>query len=382
MLPLSPSRRATLQALCSRIVPTCPPETDLRAAVEARLAEGDPEVARQVAALLALFGHPAAGLLFSGRPRRFASLPPEAQDACLRDWETSRIPLRRTVFQAFRRLVLATFYGLPESHAGIGYLGPFHERAALHPWEGALPGAPSDAEPVARAPEPALPPAPGTVTPAMRAVVVRGDALAGETRIRADVCVVGTGAGGAVAAARLAEAGHEVVVLEEGGFWTAEELNEREPDMVARLYADQGARATDDLAVSIVQGRTVGGSTAVNWLIMLPTPEWVLDEWAREHGTEGMRAADLAPVFARVEAETHTRCVPDDAHNPSNRILLDGAARLGWSARAARINARGCVRSGMCGLGCRYDARQGAAVAYLPRALAAGARVYADVRVD
>jgi choline dehydrogenase-like flavoprotein len=382
MLPLSPSRRATLQALCSRIAPPSPPGVDLPAAVEARLAAGDPEVARQVAVLLTVFDHPATGALFSGRPRHFAALAPEAQDACLRAWEGSRLPFRRTVFQALRRLVLSTFYALPESYAGIGYLGPFHERTSLHPWEGALPGAPSDAEPVARGPEPAFPPALGTVTPALRAAAVRGGSLAGETRIRAGVCVVGSGAGGAVAAARLAEAGHDVVVLEEGGLWAADELSEREAEMVPRLYADAGGRATDDLSVSLVQGRAVGGSTAINWLIMLRTPEWVLDEWAREHGTQGMRAADLAPVFARVEAETHTRPVPDDAHNPSNRVILEGAARLGWSARPALINARGCVRSGMCGLGCRYDARQGAAVAYLPRALAAGARLYADVRVD
>lgn len=383
-LPLSSSRRATLDALCRRIVPTCPPEVDLGAEVEARLAAGEARTALQVARLLTLFDHPATGALLSGRPRRFVHLPPEEQDAWLRAWEGSGIALRRTVFQALRRLVLSTFYALPGSQAGIGYLGPFHDRAPAYPWEGALSGTPSDAEPVARVPDPsrAPPPPPGAATAVLRAAVVRGGTLPPDARIRADVCVVGTGAGGAVAAARLAEAGHEVVLLEEGGCWTADELTEREAEMVPRLYADAGARATDDLAVSILQGRAVGGGTAVNWLLMLRTPPWVLEEWRREHGTVGMSAAELAPVFARVEAETHTRSVPDEAHNPVNRILLEGAAGLGWSVRSASVNARGCMRSGMCGLGCRYDARQGAAVTYLPRALAAGARLYADVRVD
>ncbi|HEX9940004.1 MAG TPA: GMC family oxidoreductase, partial [Longimicrobium sp.] len=203
-----------------------------------------------------------------------------------------------------------------------------------------------------------------------------------DTRIRADVCVVGTGAGGAVAAARLAEAGLDVVVLEEGGWWRGEDFTEREAPMTERLYADAGTRATDDLSVPMLQGRAVGGGTLVNWMIMLRTHPWVLDEWAAEHGTVGMAPADLAPVFDRIEAETHTRTMPPDAHNPPNRALMDGARALGWSASAARLDAKGCVRSGFCGLGCRYDAKQGTAAVHVPMALSAGARLFTDVRAD
>jgi choline dehydrogenase-like flavoprotein len=212
--------------------------------------------------------------------------------------------------------------------------------------------------------------------------IIEGSRLRGETRVRAGVCVVGSGAGGAVVAARLAEAGHDVVLLEEGGYWRPEQFTEREGEMTARLYAEGGTRATEDLAFPLLQGRSVGGGTTVNWLVMLRTPDWVLDEWAAEHGASGMRPADLAPVFDRVEEETHTRLVPDDAHNPPNRMLLRGARALGWSAHAVRVNAHGCVRSGFCGLGCRYGARRAAADVYVPAALAAGARLFTDVRVE
>ncbi|HYJ80515.1 MAG TPA: GMC family oxidoreductase, partial [Longimicrobiaceae bacterium] len=342
---------------------------------------------RRTARLLTLLDHPATAAL-TGRPLRFTRMPAARQDAWLRAWETSRVPLRRTVFQALRRLVLSTHYAAPAAAEGIGWLGPLHLREPAFPWEGPLPGPPRDDEPVARSgrPGPRLLHATPTQLDMMDDPWVRGltegARLGADTRVRADVCVVGSGAGGAVAAARLAAAGHEVVLLEEGGFWRAEQLSEREGEMTARLYADAGARATDDLAVPMLQGRCVGGGTAVNWMIMLRTPEWVLDEWAAEHGTVGMSAAELEPEFRRIEDETHTRAVPGDAHNPPNRALLDGAAALGWSAHAARINARGCIRSGFCGLGCRYEARQGATATYLPAALAAGARLFADVRVD
>lgn len=389
---LTPRQQSTLVALCRRIVPL-PEEPDpaavrLTRAVELRMPSLPLDGARRLGGLLSAMDLPLAGVLNVGSPHGFAHLPPERQDAWLRRWERSPVPALRTAFQALRRLVLTTWYAGDASFAAIGYGGPMHGREPAAPWEGALPGEPRDGEPVAR----------GEGRPATRVIpivrqlelladprlssVVEGARLRGDTRVRADVCVIGTGPGGAVAAARLAEAGHEVVLLEEGAYWTPERFTQREAEMTPRLYADHGIRATEDLALPVVQGRGVGGGSLVNWLVMLRTPPWVLEEWAAEHGTAGMLADDLAPVFARIEDETHTCVVPDDAHSPPNRALLDGARALGWSARALAVNARGCVRCGFCGLGCRYGARRGAAEVYLPAALARGARLFADVRAE
>ncbi|HYR10156.1 MAG TPA: GMC family oxidoreductase N-terminal domain-containing protein, partial [Longimicrobium sp.] len=337
---LTPRQLATLIALCRRMVPL-PDEPDpsavrLARAVEVRLGTLEPNLAKDAAGLLWLMGAPAAGLLNAWVPRGFADLSAERQDAWLRGWETSRIPLFRTAFQALRRLILATHYADPSTHPGIGYRGPLHTRTPEVAWEGPLPGASTDAEPVART-EGARTARVISIRPQLDLLsgdptlssIIEGARLRGDTRVRADVCVIGSGAGGAVAAARLAEAGHEVVLLEEGAFWRHGQFTEREAELTPRLYADAGARATDDLAFPMLQGRAVGGGTTVNWLVMLRTPDWVLDEWAGAHGTVGMRPADLAPVFDRIEDETHTRVVPDDAHSPPNRLLLEGARALG-----------------------------------------------------
>jgi choline dehydrogenase-like flavoprotein len=390
---LSPRQQATLVALCRRMVPL-PDEPDPSAArlarsVEVRLGGLDAGHARRVGSLLTLMDSPASGLLNAFRAAGFADLPAARQDAWLRRWEVSPLPLFRTAFQALRRLILSTHYADPATFAAIGYRGPLHTRAPELPWEGPLPGAARDDEPIARqqdGPRSAriipIRPQLDLLTDPTVSSVIEGSRLRSETRVRAGVCVVGSGAGGAVIAARLAEAGHDVVLLEEGGYWRHEQFTEREGEMMARLYAEGGTRATDDLAYPMLQGRCVGGGTTVNWLVMLRTPDWVLDEWAAEHGAVGMRPADMAPVFDRVEEETHTRLVPDDAHNPPNRVLLQGARALGWSARAVKVNAHDCVRSGFCGLGCRYGARRAAADVYVPAALAAGARLFADVRVE
>ncbi|MES2176344.1 MAG: GMC family oxidoreductase [Gemmatimonadota bacterium] len=388
---MTDAQRRTLEALCARIVTeardAAGAPTTLAAAVEARLAAGDPVLRSQVSMLLTVFDSPATSLLVGLRVGRFSAWPAADQDAWLRTWEASALPPMRTIFQAFRKLILSTYYAHESATAAIGFLGPLYEREPQVAWEGALHGTQSDDEPIKRAPSAANVPL-ITENDAWReanrvpAGVTPGDSLTGHTSITADVCVVGSGAGGAVTAARLAERGFDVVLLEEGGYWTASDFTERESEMVPRLYADAGARATDDLSLSILQGRCIGGGTTINWMIMLRAAEQVLDEWAEEHGAEGMRATDFAPVYEQIEAEVHARFVPDDAHAPNNRIILDGARALSWHATNARINAKECVRAGFCGVGCRYGAKQSTLVTFMPRALAAGARVFSDVRVE
>jgi choline dehydrogenase-like flavoprotein len=185
-----------------------------------------------------------------------------------------------------------------------------------------------------------------------------------------------------VLAARLAEAGWHVVVLEEGGFHSGEDFDDDEGRLAPRLYADAAARATDDLSVILLQGRCVGGGSTVNWMMTLRPQPWVLDEWEREHRLELLSARSLEPALTRIEQEIHARPLPDDAHSPANRLIIDGCARLGWRTLAARVNAVGCVRAGACGLGCRWGAKQSAGEVYLPRALRAGATVCCDARAD
>ncbi len=323
-------------------------------------------------------GSRAAALLALGRATPFAQLTDADQTRCFTAWAESRIPQLRTAHQAVRRLVLVVYYSRVEVAAATGYAGALHRRSLRVPWEGPLDGETVDHEPVARGAR-ELPRAIAS-TPIPKGVTT-ARTMTMDVQRRADVVVIGSGAGGAVTAARLAEAGFEVVILEAGGYHTRADFDENEAALTERLYADGALRSTDDLSVSLLQGATVGGSSTVNWMLMLRTPPYVLDEWARDHGVYGMSPAEMAPVFARLEHELHARVVPDDAHSPNNRVVLDGAASLGWRASSAMINANGCVRCGFCGVGCRHDAKQSALVTFIPRALAAGAALYADADV-
>ncbi|MEW5917225.1 MAG: GMC family oxidoreductase N-terminal domain-containing protein, partial [Gemmatimonadota bacterium] len=355
----------------------------LRRVLDDRLATAPRHIARQIALAVRVLDNPVANLMFARRFVRLSALGPAEGAAVFERWLVSRAALARTISHGVRRFVLATYYAAIEPQAALGVRPPLHTRQPEFEWEGPAPGVAREDEPIARSLVRSLPEA--LRSPARRELpegVHRSAGWRGTHYFRCDVVVIGSGAGGAVAAARLAEAGRDVILVERGRWVESADFTEREHEIGADLFADRALRTTDDQAFTLLQGGALGGGTTVNWMLMLRTPDHVLEEWVREHGTEGMSPAAMRPVFDRIERETHATVVPDDAHNPPNRMLIDGARVLGWRVEAARINARGCIRAGTCSLGCRYGAKQSTAQVYIPRALAAGARVLTDAAVS
>src|SRR4029077_10898315 len=118
--------------------------------------------------------------------------------------------------------------------------------------------------------------------------------------------------------------GKEVLVVEEGGHRTRKDFNMREDVAFRNLYQEGGIRATSDGGVGILQGRTVGGTTVVNWTTCFRTPEHVLDHWRKVHGVQGLGARELAPHFDAVEERLSIAEIPLDESNRNNRLLHDG----------------------------------------------------------
>ncbi len=216
----------------------------------------------------------------------------------------------------------------------------------------------------------------------MKGAVIRTDELTRDEEVRCDVCVIGSGAGGAVLAAGLAERGLRVVMLEEGGHHTKSEFDMREGTAYPMLYQERGMRATADLAITILQGRSVGGSTTINWTTCFRTPDSIFEHWRRVHGVEGLDAASLTPHFEAVEERLSIHEWPLALANANNRVLWDGCEKLGWEAAPLRRNVKSCVNSGYCGMGCPIDAKQSTLVTYVPDALEAGLQLYVHCRAE
>ena len=198
-----------------------------------------------------------------------------------------------------------------------------------------------------------------------------------------DVVIVGSGAGGAVVAAELAEAGLDVIVLEEGGYHPTEEFTAETSKMIRMLYRDGGASVSvGNPPIAFQEGRTVGGSTVINGGMSWRTPEKILERWRREDSVEAIRATEMERFFARVEKRISTGHQDPWTVGRDNQILKEGADKLGWSVIPNLRNQFHCAGSNNCAFGCPTKAKRSTLVTYIPRALAFGARLYADCRVD
>lgn len=209
-------------------------------------------------------------------------------------------------------------------------------------------------------------------------MIVQSKDITKPVRERADVCIIGSGCGGGASAKVLAEAGKRVVVIEEGSYFTAGDFDMTEQSAYQNLYAQRAGQTTDNLAVTVLQGRCVGGSTTINWTTSLRTPDFVLSKWAKDFGVIGLSSRDLQPYFERIERYLNIHAEPEENHSPNNRIILDGARKLGYSSRASGRNTRECQKSGACGLGCPFDAKLSVNVTYIPDAVKAGATLFAN----
>ena len=212
--------------------------------------------------------------------------------------------------------------------------------------------------------------------------VITGEKVTSDLALDADVVIVGSGAGGSVLAAELARAGKRVVLLEEGGYHTHADFKGQEGWSYPNLYQDRGGRSTEDQSISILQGRGVGGSTVVNWTTCFRTPKTTLEHWQKRWGVTGLSYDDLVPSWEKVERRLGIQEIPLEVVNKNNRVLWDGATKLGLKPELLHRNVRGCRQSGQCGMGCPFDAKQAMHVTYIPDALHAGAKIYANAKVE
>ncbi|HEY3126583.1 MAG TPA: GMC family oxidoreductase N-terminal domain-containing protein [Candidatus Limnocylindria bacterium] len=342
-------RDRALAALCDAFVPG---DGDLpsasRLGVHRMLraevtALGRPALVAELDQLLDTIESPILNLALTGRAVRFTSLRQSDREAYLKRWAASPLPLKRRAFQVTKRLVLLYTYGQDGSpYAALaGYARPPLDR-------------PADPVPLR----------------ARRGV-------AGETT-DADVCVIGSGAGGGVVAAELAAAGKRVVVLERASLRTEPDFDSRELAGYAALFVDRGIAATSDRAIALLAGSAVGGGTIVNWNTSLRIPASVRQDW-HDAGIDDLDEHYDA-VSGRIDVNTD-----ESSRNGPNAVLERGLRALGLASATIARNVRGCVTDGAavpgcghCTLGCRRGAKRSTLRTYLADACAHGAEILHD----
>ncbi|MFI8829261.1 GMC family oxidoreductase N-terminal domain-containing protein [Streptomyces sp. NPDC053431] len=202
-------------------------------------------------------------------------------------------------------------------------------------------------------------------------------------RAYADAIVIGSGAGGAIAARTFARAGLDVVVLEEGRRYSTADFERGVPLMrFAQLYRDGGATvALGNPPILLPVGRAVGGTTIVNSGTCYRTPDHVLARWRETYGLSIADATAFGRHLDEVERTLRVSAQPLDVLGRNGLAALAGAERLGWPAGPLRRNAPGCRGSCECVVGCPTGAKQSVQLSVLPDACANGARIVTSAHV-
>lgn len=209
------------------------------------------------------------------------------------------------------------------------------------------------------------------------------DDLRGGFDVDADVVVIGSGAGGAVAATNFARAGLRTVVLEAGPQLRPSDMTRDGPKFMARHYWEGGLRLLRGTgAWPTMSGRILGGSTVINSAIMFPLPDWVRQDWIDADGLAPLGGPELDAAYARVFARTHTAPTPESVFGRRNLLTRDILDAAGLKGAPLPRAVRNCQGTGDCLTGCATGAKQSVDRSYLPGALEDGAQVYTCAQVD
>ena len=349
------AQRATLRVLCDTFVPSIEhdpdpggfwarPASELQVAdwVEATLGALPPDVldpVREFMDGLAMLGFPEAS-------------PEDRERFILAFMDASEEALGGIV--TFRALTLMMYIGMPDASGKnpawepLGYPGPL-----------SVP-----------------PPAPKVIRP----LEPTGD----DWTLEADAVVIGSGAGGGVIAARLAEAGKNVVILEGGGYFNEADFNQYELWAYQNLYRNGGLGGTSDGSVTLMTGANLGGGTTVNWTNCIKTRPAVRAEWARL-GLEGVDGPEFDRHLDAVWQRLGVNDQCSDYNNPHKR-LQEACAKLGYSFSRVTRNADPRTydpqSAGYMGFGDQSGSKMGTLKTYLEDAYEHGAQFIVRCRAD
>ena len=219
---------------------------------------------------------------------------------------------------------------------------------------------------------------------AAAAAAAAADAATG-TIMECDVVVVGSGAGGCVAAYELAKAGYSVIVVEQGSYLAPHEITLQQVDAMDQQYEQHGLLQTTNGVIMVLAGRGLGGGTAINWSCCLPLPDYVRREWSEEHGLTAFADSEYDRAVQTVMEQMGATDRSKVTDNTNNQKLQEGCEALGydWDTTGQNLRDTGDVAAGYIGLGDRYGNKNAGVQTYLePAVKRFGAKIVDRCRVD
>ncbi|CAG8480714.1 9547_t:CDS:2 [Paraglomus brasilianum] len=317
-----------------------------------------PKKVAELKKLLRNLSKPRTARILTGFGKPFYELTQKQREAVLKRWATSTFVIERQAFRTFLLLICSAFWlNAQKFYPAIGYPGPDPDANYINYDE--------------------------RTSPEFKFIEVPHEGLdlprEGENEI--DVVIIGSGAGGGVAAAELAKAGYKVLILEKGKYYQPKDLTLEQMDAVNALYEQSAWLSSEDGSVSYLAGSTFGGGTTINWSACLKPQYFVREEWASKglayFLTDEYRKS-MNMVLSRLGVTSR-----NIVHNSSNKILVDGCKKLGYPCEHVPQNSADRPHQcGWCGFGCKYGEKQGSVQTWLQDARDHGARFVQDCFVQ
>jgi choline dehydrogenase-like flavoprotein len=228
---------------------------------------------------------------------------------------------------------------------------------------------------------------PGPVSvPPSKEKEIKTITLSGDSQtFDADVCIVGSGAGGAVIACKMAMQGRRVLVLEAGGHYNRADFHQLELWGYRHLWYKGGATPTADGNVLLLAGGSLGGGTEINWMNCVRTPDLVRQDWVQQYGLEGVDGQEfenyIDEVLDRIQANQHTAI-----WNSQNLRMSEGCHKLGYLSKRTFVNwdpkLFQPLMAGYTGFGDQTGGKQTARRTFLRDAYEHGAQIIVNCRAD
>lgn len=303
---------------------------------------------RDLKLLLASFERRLFNGLLAGIWKPFSAMNLSEREQILDSWALSRFELRRKAFQGIKRLALFLAYSNQ----------PDRDK---HPaWDSFNYGGP---------------PGGGDTAPSIEPLQITDNQT-----LTCDVLVIGSGAGGGVVAGELSAAGYDVIVVEKGSYYSEKDFTGNELQATETMFEKHGSLTTEDTAMVILAGTTLGGGTTVNWSASFRTPDYVLSEWANHYGLADATTDIWQQSLDAVHERSHVNS-DESAANPNNSMLERGLKKLGYHVDTIPRNVKGCEDCGFCNYGCSFGAKQSTVKTYLTDAYQRGTRIVVDANV-
>jgi choline dehydrogenase-like flavoprotein len=221
-------------------------------------------------------------------------------------------------------------------------------------------------------------------TPAQAPKTIPTEEVSGPAAtLQADVCVVGSGAGGAVIAARCAAAGKSVLVLEMGSYKNESDFRQLEAEGAQQMFWGGGLGWSEGGELGLLAGSTLGGGTVINSMACRPLPDDVRADWAAA-GLDGVDGAEWDAYFDTVWTALGANSEAT-VYNRNAEVLIEGLSACGLEHHRIPRNAElsdDPAYCGYCNAGCQQGCKRSVLKNYLQDAADAGARFLVDCFVE